>query len=106
MFLAAVGSMATRSVVIGAVLLAEGGCPSSVCSSPPNRFVVLVWRRLARFAPCGVRRSRRVYLVGNGEIVAPLDQVRFERRMQIASSAPKLVATRPAPNPRHCTSVT
>ncbi|PRC48344.1 hypothetical protein C6A85_80320 [Mycobacterium sp. ITM-2017-0098] len=37
-----------------------------------------------------------MYRDGTGTIIAPLDQVRFERRMQMTSSSPKLVAVAPA----------
>jgi phosphosulfolactate phosphohydrolase-like enzyme len=40
-------------------------------------------------------RRHRVYVDGNGEVVAPLDEVRFERRMQALSSSSKLVAVTP-----------
>ncbi len=43
-------------------------------------------------------RRRRVYVGADGEIVAPLDHVRIERRMQIGSSSPKLVAATPQGN--------
>jgi hypothetical protein len=36
-----------------------------------------------------------VYVDGDGELVAPLDEVRFERRMQATSSSSKLVAVTP-----------
>ncbi len=41
-------------------------------------------------------RGQRVYLDGTGQVLAPLDQVRFERRMQLTSSSPKLVAVTPS----------
>ncbi|ANE83037.1 hypothetical protein A7U43_18085 [Mycobacterium adipatum] len=41
-------------------------------------------------------RQRRIFLDGAGQIVAPLEHVRFERRMQMTSSSPKLVAVTPA----------
>jgi hypothetical protein len=51
---------------------------------------------LTRFAPVAVfDRQRRTYLDGAGRLVAPLDHVRFERRMQLGSSSPKLVAVTP-----------
>ncbi|PQP44186.1 hypothetical protein JN086_04720 [Mycolicibacterium austroafricanum] len=40
-------------------------------------------------------RAQRIYRDGAGEVVAPLDQVRFERRLQLTSSSPKLVAVSP-----------
>ncbi|MBB3752811.1 hypothetical protein FHT44_005323 [Mycolicibacterium sp. BK634] len=41
-------------------------------------------------------RAARVLRDGNGTVVAPLDAVTVGRRMQIGSSAPKLVAQTPA----------
>ena len=95
--LAATGSTAATSVVIGAILLALGvlagfGVFAAVRSLRRARRAPL-----STIAPVAVfDRSRRLYLDGNGGVVAPLDQVRFERRMQIGSSSPKLVATTPA----------
>ncbi|NKZ09633.1 hypothetical protein HGA11_01490 [Mycolicibacterium septicum DSM 44393] len=40
-------------------------------------------------------RAHRVYRDDAGQVIAPLDQVRFERRMQLGSSSPKLVASTP-----------
>ncbi|MCV7153350.1 hypothetical protein H7I57_19370 [Mycobacterium pyrenivorans] len=40
-------------------------------------------------------RAQRVYRDGADQAVAPLDQVRFERRMQMTSSSPQLVAVTP-----------
>lgn len=95
--LAAAGSAAATSVVIGAVLLAFGVLAGI------GLFVAVRSLRRARRAPLSsltpvavFDRGRRLYLDGNGGVVAPLDHVRFERRMQIGSSSSKLVATTPA----------
>lgn len=40
-------------------------------------------------------RARRVYADADGIAVAPLDHVRFQNRMQLASSSPSLVAITP-----------
>jgi hypothetical protein len=40
-------------------------------------------------------RARRLYLDADGVVVAPLDQVRFQRRTQLTSSSPMLVAVTP-----------
>ncbi|MCV7127935.1 hypothetical protein H7I42_11525 [Mycolicibacterium vanbaalenii PYR-1] len=40
-------------------------------------------------------RAQQTYRDGGGAVIAPLDQVRFERRMQLTSSSPKLVAVTP-----------
>ena len=53
-------------------------------------------RPLTSFTPVAVfDRTARVYRDGTGAVVAPLGQVRFERRMQMTSSSPKLVAVTP-----------
>ncbi|MFN6542344.1 hypothetical protein [Mycolicibacterium nivoides] len=53
-------------------------------------------RPLQSYRPVAVfDRAHRVYRDDAGEVVAPLDQVRFERRMQLGSSSPKLVASTP-----------
>lgn len=54
-------------------------------------------RSLTTLTPVAVfDRAQRTYRDGSGQIVAPLDQVQFTKRMQIASSSPKLVAVTPA----------
>jgi hypothetical protein len=40
-------------------------------------------------------RARRVFVDADGVVVAPLDHVRFERRTQLTSSSPMLVAMTP-----------
>ena len=97
MLLAASGSTAGTSVVTGAVLLAVGVLAGF------GLFAAVRALRRARRAPLSTitpvavfDRSRRQYLDGGGQVVAPLDHVRFQRRMQIGSSSPKLVVTTPA----------
>jgi hypothetical protein len=41
-------------------------------------------------------RARRVYADADGIVVAPLDHVRFQKRMQLASSSPALIAVTPS----------
>lgn len=54
-------------------------------------------RRLTTFTPIAVfDRGRRVFCDGHGRVVAPLDRVRFARRIQPMSSSLKLVAQTPA----------
>ncbi|MGK2868842.1 MAG: hypothetical protein ACSLFA_19780 [Mycobacterium sp.] len=94
----------------GAVALALGGVPPAFAAMylavgiafGIGLFVaVRALRRqrrapLTTFAPVAVfDRQRRAYLNGAGQLVAPLDQVRFERRMQVTSSSSKLVAVTP-----------
>lgn len=40
-------------------------------------------------------RARGIFLDARGQAVAPLPQVQFQRRMQVTSSSPKLVAVTP-----------
>ena len=89
--------MATQSALLGVVLLAIGiasgiGMFFTAKAIRDNRS-----RPLSTFTPVAVfDRARRVYRDGAGEPIAPLDQVRFERRMQPTSSSPKLVAVTPS----------
>ena len=51
---------------------------------------------LGTYQPVAVfDRARRVFVDGNGTVVAPLDHVRFQSAMQITFSSPKLVAVTP-----------
>lgn len=53
-------------------------------------------RPLADYRPVALLdRARGVLADADGTVLAPLDQVRFERRMQLGSSSPKLVARTP-----------
>ena len=53
-------------------------------------------RPLSGYRPVAVfDRARRVYADADGIVVAPLDHVRFQNRMQLASSSPALVAVTP-----------
>ena len=40
-------------------------------------------------------RARRLFVDADGVVVAPLEQVRFQRRTQLTSSSPMLVAVTP-----------
>lgn len=94
----------------GAVALALGGVPTALAATflavgvafGIGLFVAVRALRRRRRAPLTTctpvavfDRQRRAYLDGDGRLVAPLDQVRFERRMQIGSSSSKLVALTP-----------
>ncbi|MCV7289501.1 hypothetical protein H7J87_29675 [Mycolicibacterium wolinskyi] len=96
MIMAAAGSLAVSSVVVGAVLLGVGLLAGVGLAATAR---ALRRRRLAplhTFTPVAVfDRAQRVYRDGAGQIIAPLDQVRFERHMQLTSSSPKLVAVTP-----------
>lgn len=94
---AAVGGMTPQSGVIGAVILAVG-----VVAGVGTVVLVRSIRRrrrrpLTSFTPVAVfDRSQQLYRGPAGEVLAPLHQVRFERRLQMTSSSPKLVAVTPA----------
>ena len=82
-------------IIGGAVLVAGIGFAAAML------FTIAAIRRRRRrplqtFAPVAVfDRAHGVYRDATGSVVAPLHQVRFERRMQVASSSPKLVAVTP-----------
>lgn len=91
------GGEAPRFGMIGgAVLVAGVGFAAATVST-----LAAIRRRRRRplqsFTPVAVfDRAHRVYRDGTGAVIAPLDEVRFERRMQMTSSSPKLVAVTPA----------
>lgn len=95
--MAATGSLAQLSAAISTGLLLVG-CAAGVGAL----FLVRALRRRRRaaldaFVPVAVfDRQHQVYLDGAGRSIARLDQVRFERRMQVGSSSSKLVAVTPA----------
>ena len=81
-------------MVIGAVLLAVGMLAGAGMLLATRSLRSTRLTPLSALRPVAVfDRERRVFLDGAGEIVAPLDDVRFERR---GSPAPDLVATTPA----------
>ncbi|ULP38998.1 hypothetical protein MJO55_11645 [Mycolicibacterium rufum] len=91
------GAATAQFAVIGGAILVSGiGFGAALV------FTVAALRRrrrrpLASFTPVAVfDRAHRVYRDGTGAAIAPLDQVRFERRMQRTSSSPKLVAVTPS----------
>lgn len=82
---------ATSAALLGVGVLAGAGVVLSARSSRRRRRAPL-----DSFPPAAVfDRSRRIFIDADGHTVAPLDQVRIERRMQIGSSSPKLVALTP-----------
>lgn len=96
-FSAAAGGMAAGSGMLGGVILAVGVLAGIAMVLSAKRIRDRRVRPLTSFVPVAVfDRARRVYLDGAGEIIAPLDQVRFERRMQVTSSSAKLVAVTPS----------
>lgn len=93
---AAVGAMAPQYGIVGTVMLAVG-VATGVAMYLTVRGIRRRRRRpLSSFTPVAVLdRAHGVYRAGTGQILAPLDQVRFERRMQITSSSSALVAVTP-----------
>lgn len=93
---AATDARSSVPVALAAILLAVGVTAAVVAgvtirSARRNR-----QRALSTFTPLAVLdRAQRVYRDGAGHPVAPLEQVRFERRMQMTSSSPKLIAVTP-----------
>ena len=89
----AIGGVSGGPAWLGVALLAVAGAAATAMYISAKT----VRRRrsgpLTSFTPVAIfDRSARVYRDGTGAVVAPLDQVRFERRMQATSSSAKLVA--------------
>lgn len=92
-FMAAVGETAPTSGLAGVALLAIGVAAGVATFFTAKSIRNRRLRPLTSFTPVAVfDRAHRLYRDGAGQIIAPLDQVRFERRMQMASSSAKLVA--------------
>ena len=90
------GGMSTGSAWLGVALLAVAGAAATAMYISAKTVRRQRSRPLTSFTPVAVfDRTARVYRDGTGAVVAPLDQVRFERRMQMTSSSPKLVAVTP-----------
>lgn len=94
--LANTGAMSQQAVLLGAGLLAIG-----IVAAVGTLLTVKSIRERRRsplntFVPVAVfDRAQRMYCDGNGAAIAPLDQVHFERQMQLTSSSPRLVAVTP-----------
>lgn len=83
--------------LVSAVIFAVGAVAGAAMMLCLKRLRTRRKAPLTAFAPVAVfDRAHRTYRDGAGNIVAPLDQVRFERRMQMTSSSPKLVAVTPS----------
>ena len=96
MIYAARGWMGPVSVAVGAVFLAVGVVAGVAMFVTARRIRRRRRRPLSSFTPVAVfDRAQRLYRDGAGEVLAPLDQVRFERGMQMTSSSAKLVAVTP-----------
>lgn len=96
-FYAATGAMAPGSVAVGVVLLVVGIASGIAMVLTTKATRGRRMRPLSSFAPVAVLdRAHRVYRNGAGELIAPLDHVRFERQIQLTSSSAKLVAVTPS----------
>lgn len=90
------GGESNPPLIAGLAILAVG-----VLAAAALAFTVRSLRRirsapLSAFVPVAVfDRSGGTYRDGVGQVVGSLDQVRFEKRMQLGSSSPKLVAVTP-----------
>lgn len=92
-FTATVGDMGPQSGAVSAVILAIGILAGVAMTFSAMRIRNRRLRPVTAFRPVAIfDRADRLYRDGSGEALAPLEQVRFERRMQLASSSPKLVA--------------
>lgn len=92
----AMGGVSGGSAWLGVTLLAVGGGAAAAMYVSAKALRRRRGRPLSSFTPVAVfDRAAQVYRDGTGAVVAPLDQVRFERRMQATSSSAKLVAITP-----------
>jgi membrane protein implicated in regulation of membrane protease activity len=86
----------TPSAALGAVFLVVGLVVAGATLATRRSIRRSRSKPLDSYQPVAVfDRERRVFVDGNGSVVAPLDQVRFQRAMQMTSSSPKLVAKTP-----------
>lgn len=83
--------VAVSAALLGIGVLAGLGVAYGIRSQRRSRRAPL-----ESFRPAAVfDRSRRILIDADGHTVAPLDQVRIERRMQIGSSSPHIVVLTP-----------
>lgn len=96
MFYAAMGSLTGPAVPIGAALLLVGmgsGAGMLMATRSLRRTRLTPLSDIAPIATFD--RAQRVYLDEDGQVVAPLDHVRFERRSRRGSAASSLVVITP-----------
>lgn len=95
MFYAVAYSMLWPSMAIGAALLVIGLVAFRTMLRAGGALRRVRMTPLSAYHPVAVfDRERQVYLDGTGEVVAPLSQVRFERRSRLLTSS--LVAVTPS----------
>lgn len=83
-------------LVLGLVILAVGAGAATALAYTVRSLRRIRSAPLSDFAPVAVfDRGDGTYRDRAGQVVGRLDQVRFEKRMQIGSSSPKLVAVTP-----------
>lgn len=83
-------------LIVGLMILAVGVLAAAALAVTVRSLRRIRSAPLSAFVPVAVfDRSDGTYRDGVGQVVGRLDQVRFERRMQIGSSSPKLVAVTP-----------
>ncbi len=81
---------------LGAIFLFVGIALAGLASALVGRIRNAKTRPLSGYRPVAVfDRARGVYLDADGIVLAPLDQVRFRNRTQLASSSPALVTVTP-----------
>jgi hypothetical protein len=81
---------------LGAIFLVVGIAFAGLAVAVVGRIRRARTRPLSGYRPVAVfDRARGVYVDADGVVVASLDQVRFQNRMQLASSSPSLVAVTP-----------
>lgn len=86
----------TPSASLGAVFLVVGLVVAGAALATLRSIRRSRSKPLDTYQPVAVfDRARRLFVDGNGSVVAPLAHVRFQRAMQITSSSPKLVAVTP-----------
>ncbi|MFN6553865.1 hypothetical protein ACP6C7_28575 [Mycolicibacterium septicum] len=94
--LAIAGQGAGVPPAVSAAFVAVGLAFGVATAAAVRRIKANNQRPLADYRPVAVLdRARGVLADADGTVLAPLDQVRFERRMQLGSSSPKLVASTP-----------
>ncbi len=92
-----VGGNAGVPWILSAILLLVGVAVAGAAVGALGRIRSAKRRPVSSYRPVATfDRMHRVFVDASGTVVAPLDQVRFHRRMQITSSSPMLVVTTPA----------
>lgn len=81
---------------LSAILLLIGIAFAGAALGVRGRIRRATARPVSGYRPVAIfDRARQVFVDSDGAVVAPLDHVRFQTRMQLASSSPMLVVTTP-----------